>query len=159
MYAYGFRISGNKELTKDAIHQIFLELWTQREKLNDVSSIKPYLITYLKRKVLKEISGSSPNLSNQFDDYMLETQHSYEDLLIKNQGNHDLRDRLNKALSTLTKKQLEIVKLKFYNGMTYDEIGQITNLRRRTIYNHLHQAIKVLREAMLIIAAFHFTIR
>lgn len=109
--------------------------------------------------MLKEIAGSSPNLSNQFDDYMLETQHSYEDLLIKNQGNLDLSDRLNKALSTLTKKQLEIVKLKFYNGMTYDEIGQITNLRHRTIYNHLHQAIKILRKALLLIAAFHFTIR
>ena len=155
LYAYGFRVSGHKELTKDAIHQVFLELWAQREKLNEVSAIKPYLITYLRRKILKEMSVSGNPPVNDFDDYLLETQHSYEDLLIKNQSNRDMKDRLQRALSTLTKKQLEIVKLKFYDGMSYDEIGQATNLQRRTIYNHLHQAIKILREAMLLIVAFH----
>ena len=159
LYAYGFRVSGHKELTKDTIHQVFLELWSQREKLNDVSAIKPYLITYLRRKLLKELSVSGAPPVNDFDDYLLETQHSYEDLLIKNQSNRDMKDRLQKALDTLTKKQLEIIKLKFYEGMSYDEIGQVTNLQRRTIYNHLHQAIKILRDAMLLILAFHGTFR
>src|SRR6476661_5385357 len=55
LYAFGFRICNNKEQIKDSIHEMFCEIWQKRHSLSEVSHVKAYLKTYLKRKLLKEI--------------------------------------------------------------------------------------------------------
>jgi hypothetical protein len=43
LVSYGVRNCGDTEITKDAINDMFLEIWDQRHKLPEVSNVKSYL--------------------------------------------------------------------------------------------------------------------
>jgi len=149
LYRYGFKLSKDEDLTKDCIQQIFMELWDKRSKLPEVTQIKSYLLKYLKRKIFKELSSKKKYIQDlTISEYLDEA--SYEDLLITKQQSHEIHDRLQRAISQLSARQMQIIMLKFYEGMSYDEIAEITHLQHRTVYNQLHRAVKELRKSMFI---------
>jgi len=52
LFSYGFSITTDKELTKDCIQELFLEIWKTRDTLNtDVNNVQSYLFTWLRRKI------------------------------------------------------------------------------------------------------------
>jgi RNA polymerase sigma-70 factor (ECF subfamily) len=66
--------------------------------------------------------------------------------LIAFQETEEKKENLTRALNNLTKKQLEIVKLKFFENLTYAEIAAKTTLTIRTVYNTIYLAMQQLRE-------------
>ena len=57
LFCYGFSLSVDRELTKDCIQELFVEIWTTRSSLNkDVKNVRSYLFTWLRRKISRELS-------------------------------------------------------------------------------------------------------
>lgn len=52
----------------------------------------------------------------------------------------------SEALMTLSHKLREVVVLKFYSGLTYDEIARVLNLPTGTVKSRLHSALTKLRK-------------
>jgi RNA polymerase sigma factor (sigma-70 family) len=46
------------------------------------------------------------------------------------------------ALLSLTHRQKEAVYLKFYNGLTNDEISEVMQVNKQSVYNHISKAIQ-----------------
>lgn len=156
LFSYGFSLTGDKELTKDCIQDMFLEIWNTRISINgDVQNVRSYLCTWLRRKISRIKSRISKerylhSCSEDHDDNIS----SYETLLIAFQDDKEKKERLMRALSHLTKKQLEIIRYKFFENLSYEAIAIKTNLSIRTIYNSIHIAVRHLRED--IVMAEHF---
>lgn len=144
---YGFSLSQDKELTKDCIQELFLELWNHGSTVTkNVQNVKAYLFTWLRRKINKNISLAVQQKKNQIHSFNLEhTVASYEELLIAFQKNESEKERLRNALSLLTRKQLEIIKMKFFDNLSYEEIASKTSLTYRTVYNTIFEALRRLR--------------
>jgi RNA polymerase sigma factor (sigma-70 family) len=153
LFTYGFSICGDKELTKDCIQDLFLEIWNIRSHLtNRVDNVRSYLFTWLRRKIAKELSRSANTKSvmeDGGDNSLVELP--YETLLIRFQQTAEDKEKLDTALSKLTKKQVEIIKLRFYDNLSYAQISEKTSLTTRTVYNHIHEAIKQLRNSLFLI--------
>lgn len=147
LFRYGFCLSKDKELTKDCIQELFLELWHKSATINkDVQDIRSYLFTWLRRKINKAISVSAQQKRKQTsigsaDD----TEPSYEELLIAFQNSENKKQKLKNALGHLTKKQLEIIKLRYFDNLSYEEIACKTSLTNRTVYNIVYEALRRLR--------------
>ena len=75
----------------------------------------------------------------------------YEELLIAFQQTEEKKEQLGRALATLTKKQIEIIRLKFFDNLSYAEISEKTSLTTRTVYNIIYEAINRLRESMAVL--------
>lgn len=150
LFNYGFKICGDKLLTDDCIQDIFLELWRNRNSVNQVSRIRPYLLQYLKRKVLAEMKRQQRN--SEFDDFLTAglTHESYETRLISNEISEEMSKKLKTAIGELTGRQKEILHLKFYQNLSYEEIAEITSLKIKRVYNVIYEAIKILRNHLLI---------
>jgi len=73
---------------------------------------------------------------------------SYETLLVAFQLSEEKKENLREALKKLTKKQLEIIRLKFFENLSYAEIAARTSLKQRTVYNLIYEALRQLRETM-----------
>lgn len=147
LYVYGFKLIGDKEKTKDAIHELFCEFWDRRANLPVVLQLMPYLKICVRNKLLKQIKLDSVtlNLPDTFE--TKETiQQSYEALLISNQAHSEKRKQLQAGIEKLTKMQREVLQLRFYQGLSYEEISHLLDLKIRTVYNHIHSALNVLRE-------------
>jgi RNA polymerase sigma factor (sigma-70 family) len=147
LFRYGFCLCKDKELTKDCIQELFLELWNKSTTVNkNVQDIRSYLFTWLRRKINKVISISVQQ--NQKMVSLMEDENkepSYEELLIAFQNSESNREKIKNALLHLTKKQLEIIKMRYFDNLSYEEIGSRTSLTSRTIYNIVYEALRRLR--------------
>jgi RNA polymerase sigma factor (sigma-70 family) len=144
LFGAGFSLCLDKEVTKDCIQDLFLGIWTKRTHLKPVSSVGAYLRICLRRKIidiLKKEQLLGQNISS--DEY--EKQFSYEDVIIAFQTEQETKLRLEKALTQLTKKQREVIRLRFFENKNIEEIACLLNSESRTIYNHMYEAMKQLR--------------
>lgn len=143
----GFKEIKDANLVKDAIQQQFLYLWEKRETIQIAENVKSYLITSFLRKLTLDWkrSGKAVNLLVAWNNYSKEPPPTPEESLIgKDEQNHLSRLLIN-HINELPARQKELIVLKFYEGLTYDEIVQRTGLTHRTVYNKIHEALKKLK--------------
>jgi RNA polymerase sigma factor (sigma-70 family) len=53
LYSYAMKISGNKELSKDCVQDLFIRLWEKRAQLNEVSKVRSYLLQSVWHSIIK----------------------------------------------------------------------------------------------------------
>ena len=153
LFCYGFSITADRELTKDCIQELFLEIWKTRITLNkEVGNIRSYLFTWLRRKISYALSRLAKAKALVLTQDATLNQSCYMDLLIAFQQSEEKKDQLRDALKKLTKKQLEIIRLKFFDHLSYAEIASKTSLAPRTVYNLIYEAIRHLRENMIVLS-------
>lgn len=149
LYAFGFSLIADEDKTKDALHELFCELWQNRSSLSDVQHIKAYLKTCLKHKISRELSMNK-QVSSMENNVALQDlrEHSYEELLIATQTENDEKIRLWQAIHKLTPTQREIIDYKFFKGLNYEAIALLLGLKPRTVYNHVYTALCILRSSL-----------
>jgi hypothetical protein len=59
LYNYGYQICKDKELVKDCIQSIFVDLRKKAEKLSEVSKISGYLFTVFHRELFRAIKAKN----------------------------------------------------------------------------------------------------
>ncbi|MGH2564594.1 MAG: RNA polymerase sigma factor [Ginsengibacter sp.] len=153
LFSYAFSLTADRDLTKDCIQELFLEIWNTRPTLNkEVENVQSYLFTWLRRKITRAQSKiAKDRISEQSAGTQEIKEFSYEELLIAFQQTEEKKEQLRNALKTLTKNQLEIIKLRFFENLSYSNISLKTSLTTRTVYNIVHKAISRLREAMTVL--------
>lgn len=151
LYGYGLKLSARPELTKDCIHELFVVLWERREHLDEVNSIKAYLLASLRRKLLKRLERERKyfkKLEDEERNYSNDIQFSPEELIIKRERKDSKLQALYEALDSLPDRQKEVLYLKYFNGMSYEEIQEILGIRYQSIRNHVYRAVKRLRNIL-----------
>ena len=83
--------------------------------------------------------------SQQFADQF---QVSYEDYIVGIQTDNSLQLKIRSALKKLTDRQLELIQLRFFEDLDYEEIALRCGITRRTAYNIIYDALKTLKEEL-----------
>ncbi|RXK81419.1 sigma-70 family RNA polymerase sigma factor [Filimonas effusa] len=144
LFSNNFAVYPYRELVKDCIHETFLSIWVNREKLPQVSSVGGYLNTCVRRKIMDALRKES--LENKRHTSEAESQEcSYEEAMIAFQEHEATGKILKEAFAQLTPKQKEVIRLRFFENRNYDEIAALSNCEARTIYNRVYEAIERLR--------------
>lgn len=147
---YGLKLCGDDELVKDSVNQIFLNIWDKKEKLPEVLNVKSYLFSVLRNIILDEHSNKvkiGSAIEKKLNEDSLD-ELSYEEILIKVQSDEELRAKLRNAIQKLTPKQIELIQLKFFEGLSYEQIAEKTSQSIKTSYNTIYDAVKTLRKLM-----------
>ena len=55
LFNYGLKLTLDKELLKDCIHDIFVKLYTKKDELGTIDNLKSYLFISLKNKLCDEL--------------------------------------------------------------------------------------------------------
>ena len=150
LFRFGCRINPSREIVKDAIHELFCELWEKRSSLAEVSNEKSYLFTYLKRKILNELAAAekSADIEKMLP---IENALSYEELLISSQTTAENKIKLENLLNRISPAQLQIIKYKFFEMLSYEEIAIRMDLQPRTVYNQVYEALKTMRSHLKVL--------
>lgn len=148
---YGIKLTGQRELTTECITQILLRLWDNRDKLPLVENVRSYLLTCLRRELMAELKMETNRAYRDklFQHSKSEEDFSYEEYLVQLQHNNEMKKLIGKALSTLTQREKELLQLKFFEDLDYDEIAGRCNITKRTAYNIIHHALKTLKTAFI----------
>ena len=95
LFNYGLKLTIDKELLKDCIHEIFVKLYTKKDELGTIDNLKSYLFISLKNKLcdelrkrmymsdtaIEDVNAVAP--TDVEDDYMEEEQRKNEFSLVK----------------------------------------------------------------------------
>jgi RNA polymerase sigma-70 factor (ECF subfamily) len=68
--------------------------------------------------------------------------------LIHQQESDEKKQRVIKALEGLSHRQKEIIYLKYYQNLSYEEVSEIMNINYQVARNLLYQAIKSLKNML-----------
>lgn len=167
LFYYGMKIVRDEQLVWDSIQDLFVELWDAKSRLGKVKCIKPYLFKALRNKLIRSATKQK-NILRIVDDndpaVNLKNQSSEENRFEEEEHRTDVERKLKKALSTLSRKQQEIIYLRFYDGLSTKEITTITGIKKRTVNHNLNQALKLLNEMgedlflfLLLTPVYHYT--
>ena len=147
---FGLKINADDELVKDCVNQIFLNMWDKRDRLQPVENVKSYLMTTLRRCMLDQLAYiDKTNVAfNQMGAEEDWEELSYEEIIIKVQQDEELKEKLGTAIKQLTPRQIELIQLKFFEGLSYEQIAEKTSQTIKTSYNTIYDAIKTLRKLL-----------
>ena len=147
LYSYGTKFCKDEEAVKDALQELFLELFLKREKVNIApENLKYYLLVALKRNLTKRMQANRKISRdfNQAGDF--EPQYSIEFQMIELEKNAEMHSKVMNALSQLTAKQKEVIYLRFNESMEYEEIAGILEITIESVRKQVHRALKSVRE-------------
>lgn len=157
LFVYGHQFSKNRELIKDLIQDLFLNIKVNRKKLGPTLSIKFYLFKSFRRMIIKKKAKLTDFSYDDYGkDFDFEITLSHERNLIEDQKQKELKEKLEKAINSLTKKQKEIIIYYYYEGFTYKQIASImgfskTEYARKLIYRSVEALKKQFPEKDLLI--------
>ena len=142
---YGNKFTTNTEVLEDSIQELFIELW-QAKSRTPVLSVRAYLLKALKYKLLKKYNQMQDTVPLKEEEGGFEW--SPESLLIARQDSDEKEKIVTGALNGLTHRQKEIIYLKYYQNLSYEEVSEIMNINYQAARNLLYQAIKSLKSKL-----------
>jgi len=132
----------NLRITQDAediVQSAFEKLWINRERVTPLKA-KSYLYTVAYHQMIDVIRKE--NKKPTTNEYMEVDQ-------VTHQTSSELKQNLLSAINQLNPTQKSLVLLKDYEGYSYKEIGEITNLSESQVKVYLHRARLFLKTKLL----------
>ena len=144
---YGYKFTRDVSLIEDTVHDLFVNLWAKRTQLGDPVSVKNYLYKSLRNLLFRKIEKQQRFVNIDADeDYPFNFEVSFDNVLIQDESEKALQKKIRDAVQSLPARQQEIVYLRFYEGLSYEEIADIMNLNISSTYKLLYKAIAKLQE-------------
>ncbi|MBA4167079.1 MAG: sigma-70 family RNA polymerase sigma factor [Chitinophagaceae bacterium] len=142
LFQYGNKICADTVVLEDCIQELFTELWHKRPGLV-LQSVKAYLLQALKFKLYKSFRERKFSYDmNENSVFEL----SYESFLIDKEETLEKTTSIISAMNTLPARQKEVIYLKIYKGLSYEEVSAIMDINYQVVRNLLCQALKALRK-------------
>lgn len=145
LYHYGLRVVAEKSVVEDCIQELFIRLWKLKEKLAVPRSVQAYLFQSLRRSIFRAQEKAKREAHEHLDEsYHQSSQKSYEMMLVNRQWQDEQRSTLERALESLTSRQREVIYLKFYLKMSYEEIAGVMEISVGSAYNLVSRVLSIL---------------
>lgn len=145
---YGNSIIRDPFIIEDCIHDLFLYLWSKRESLSEVDSIKYYLIASFRRRLFK-VLGEKEKGIKLLEGIKLEfSKHEdfFEKKFIEGQNALEREIALKKAVDELPPRQNEVLHLRYIEGLPYQEISLKMGISNVSVRKLSSKGIKNLRK-------------
>ncbi len=152
LFSYGCKITQDKAMLEDCIQELFSELWSNRQKIV-IRSLKAYFFKALQYKLYKKMQQKKVFYPE--DTAMLDLPFTLnrETLLVQAEEDKARADKIAELLGRLSNRQREIIYLRFYKNLNYEEISEIMQINYQVARNLLSQALKALRKLLLFLSA------
>ncbi len=144
VYAFCVKMLLNKELAQDVLQDTFLRVYENRERLLKTDSFKAWLFTIARNQCLNQLRRN--NWQIPLDPEMSLPPHMHG---AKNTPVHELEksekiELVNRFLMELKADYREVIILREYQNMTYEEIAAVTRSTLSAVKSRLFKARKKL---------------
>ena len=149
LFEYGTRLTQDRELVKDAVHDLFVKLWNNKDNLGDVINIRAYLLVALRSTVFNILAREKKVISSEINDaFSFEMVFSVENELIRKESEGIQAQTVIDGLNQLSPRQKEVLYLRFYQELSYEEVASIMDVSLKATYKLNARALKALKDAL-----------
>jgi len=146
MFLYAMKFTKDKDLIKDMIQELFIELIDSGKRLAKTDNIRFYLLKALRNKLLFQLEKKVKQETNSRNAIEFNLVDSIETQLIQKEVTDSVKRKITSAIQKLSAKQQEVIYLRFYHEMPYVEIADLYDVEIQTVRNLMTRAIKQLKE-------------
>lgn len=126
--------------SRSLVQEVFVDVWTKREKLSIGGSAKSYLYTAVKNRCI-DFLRKKKNTTPISDDESSGSEVPFRDLVEE----AELNKRINDAIGELPEKCREVFGLCRFEGLKYAEIADKLHISVKTVEMQMGIALKKLR--------------
>lgn len=143
---YGYLVSMVKYHSdaEEILNELFMTIVRKREQLAGAKNIRTYLFA-IARNLAFEMFRKRSSHRETLSGYAQYLEVGEEN---KVKWDSDELDTLRKAVDGLPENQREVVVLKIFEGMTFEEISQLMRISQNTVASRYRYAIEKLRDNM-----------
>ena len=135
-------ITRSSEVAEEIVEDVFVKLWSNRHRINEVENLTVYLYVAVKNRSLNAISQKASELIRApFDDLDIEAAQVATDpynLLVT----AEMLKRMQQAVDNLPPRCKMIFKLVREDGLKHREVAEILNISINTVDVQMAIAIK-----------------
>lgn len=145
----GSRLGYQQDEIRDIIDQFFLDLLEKKIDPASIQNAQAYLSTAFRRKLIDHYRKHSKIriVAVKADDESY-AEVSVQDTIERIETNTALINAIRRAYKKLPARCRKVIDLKYYQGLTTEEIALQTGLTKRSVYNNLFEGIKLLSEEL-----------
>lgn len=148
LYRYGTKLCADDDIVKDAIQEVFLDLYlTRKRNKSNPDNLKYYLLLALKRNIIKKLKKTRKQLDVPISDWHFEPQYSIEKEIEDKETRTTINLKVGQALERLPSKQKEAIYLRFNESFEYTEIATLLNISVESVRKQVYRAIKAIRKS------------
>ena len=149
---YVYRMMGNYDTAVDLSQEVFLKVYLSLDKYDKTYKFSTWLykiasnqtIDYLRKKKLNVVSiDHVPDSEEEGRPFEIPSNNPGPEELFFSK---DLQERIESLLETLPEDYKELLVLRHVNGLSYNEIAEVTNLPLGTVKNRIFRARRELKE-------------
>lgn len=140
LYRVAYYILESQTDAEDAVQDLFIKLWSNRDQLDTVLNFKAYCTTLMKNLCIDRLRKEQRVQSMEPGPDIAESRTVDED--------YDAREKLARvmaAIERLPQRQRDVMKMYVLEEMSYDEIEEKTGMSNLTLRVLLSNARKSLR--------------
>ena len=145
LYSFGLSIHPNPGMIEDAIHDIFVEIYSNKQNLAKVENLKFYFMAAFRNRLfslLKKQSFLVPIIDKET--YEL-TERDCQEMWIEKESISEKELLVKNLLSELNQNQREAIYHRFVEGHSLEEIALLMNINYQSAKNLIHRSIKKLK--------------
>jgi len=149
-FLFGF-IKGEDEVL-DIAQEIFIKIWTHRKSIANVDSFKAYLFRMSRNEIYNyyKLNAIRENHLEQYSQQTIWVDDLLEERLLAD----ELGLLLEIAVDEMPAQRKLIFRMSRKDGLSNEEIALRLNINKRTVENHITQALADLRKVLKIIIPF-----
>jgi len=146
LYRYAGAMLNDEELAADVIQELFIKLWFKKERIGPLQHVRAFFFTALRRQALNQLRSlrhlqiivpGEPDIA-----------FSPEDIIIEEEQESAQRDKIVAYLASLPKRQREVIYLRYYEALSYQEVATVMGINYQSVINLSHKGILQLRRLM-----------
>lgn len=151
LFSYSQKLCKDEEITKDAIQEVFIDLFLKREKINTTpEKLRYYLLLSTRRNLVKKLQNYRRfDRGNPTEDKISDMDLGIEYKIIIREKDDEIRKNIADALSRLPGKQKEAIFLRFNEAMDYSEIAEILGITIESVRKQVYRALKAVRDLLI----------
>jgi RNA polymerase sigma-70 factor (ECF subfamily) len=147
LYSLSFQMLRDSDKAKDAVQEVFIKLWNNREKISVTHSLEAYLKRSVINTTLNVIENekrhSFLSLFNPSSVALVDRQNQ---TLIDNAD--ELRQTIDKAILSLPARTRAVFVLVRIEQMSYDQVSESLQMSNKAVEKEMMKALRLLREQL-----------
>ncbi|PUV24502.1 RNA polymerase sigma-70 factor [Sphingobacterium athyrii] len=127
----------------DVVQDIFITLWIKHDQLEINASIKSYLYTAVRNRIISRIRHTKIHES-YLDSLVNLAEHG--DFVTDNQVRfNELSAQLEKEVSKLPPRQREVFELSRNHGLSHKQVAEALNISEETVKKQINKVLRMLK--------------
>lgn len=146
MCRFALKLNGSESAAEEAVQEVFIYLWEQRQHISVSKSIISYLFQSIRNKVYEQYRKEQTR--KRYEEEYVSNDLEQEDMTEKQLDDYEISCLVWNAVDQLPEKCREIFQLSRDEGLTYNEIAEHLKVSPKTVENQMGIAFKKLREIL-----------